>query len=145
MYKYIFTWQFNFQLKMNSWLIIALPGAVTFFIWMMRLRKKAVTADYFKNKIILITGASSGLGEALAKEVCKMTSIKLVIASRKIESLEKLRQNILASCIGVMPSEISCFKLDLNDPKSIDDFCLQLRFQYPNGVDILINNAGNIF
>lgn len=49
-----------------------------------------------KNKVIIITGASSGIGEATALLLAEKGA-KLVLAARRVEKLEKIVQSIKAS------------------------------------------------
>ena len=84
-------------------------------------------------KIVIITGASSGIGEALARDYASHGD-KLSLGARRIEKLETLK--------GEYPkSEILCIKTDV----SKEDDCRNLiektveRF---GRIDILINNAG---
>lgn len=51
------------------------------------------TADRIKGKTILITGASSGIGEQTAADYCKLTDgeINLVLVARRLEKLETLK------------------------------------------------------
>jgi len=98
-------------------------------------------AKFFDGKTVLITGASSGLGEELSKELFKSTTANLVLASRNKEELEKLRGNLIDS-IANRFSNICCYKLDLSEVQSIENFCEQLLSDIPDGIDVLINNAG---
>lgn len=49
-----------------------------------------------KNKVIIITGASSGIGEATALLLAEKGA-KVVLAARRVEKLEKIVQTIKAS------------------------------------------------
>jgi short-subunit dehydrogenase len=84
-------------------------------------------------KIVIITGASSGIGEALAREYA-IRGYKLSLAARRIERLEALK--------GDFPgSEILCIKTDV----SIEADCRNLiekTIERFGRIDILINNAG---
>lgn len=84
-------------------------------------------------KTIIITGASSGIGEALAKEYAKR-QFNLVLAARDIDKLHKLTSNLE----GV---EALCVKTDV----SKEDDCKRLideTIAKFGKIDILINNAG---
>jgi len=52
----------------------------------------------FKNKWVLITGASSGLGKAIALYMSKHEGANLVITARRKEQLENLKNEIESSC-----------------------------------------------
>ncbi len=85
----------------------------------------------FKNKRILITGASGGIGNELIK---KFTSLggNVLGTGTKTEKLDILKKNF---------SDIKVKKFDIIDHNRIEEFiedvCLEL-----GGLDILINNAG---
>lgn len=53
------------------------------------------TEVYFQDKVVLITGASSGIGEELAWQLCQ-AGAKLTLAARRKELLESLAQRIAA-------------------------------------------------
>ena len=52
-------------------------------------------ADSFLNKTIFITGASSGIGECLAKQFSKYGAHKLILSARRINELERVKQECL--------------------------------------------------
>ena len=84
------------------------------------------------NKTVLITGASSGIGEAFA-QVFSEQGFDLVLTARRQDRLESIASNL--------KTNIHIIQADLSDPmapKNILDFCTE------NGihVDCLVNNAG---
>jgi short-subunit dehydrogenase len=84
-------------------------------------------------KIVIITGASSGIGEALAREYA-VRGYKLSLGARRIEKLEALKEEFTGS-------EILCLKTDV----SKEDDCRNLiekTIERFGRIDILINNAG---
>lgn len=89
----------------------------------------------FKGKVVIVTGASSGIGEAVAREFAENGS-KLVLAARSEEKLAKIAQEIQRN-----GSEVYYVKTDV----SIEADCKNLinktveRF---GTIDILVNNAG---
>ena len=89
----------------------------------------------FKDKIVVITGASSGIGKAAAIEFAKRGA-KLAIIARRKEKLEEL-QKLLAQFsteVLVCPCDVS----DKESVKKMSDIVLE-KF---GKIDILINNAG---
>ncbi|TVP47907.1 MAG: SDR family oxidoreductase [Mongoliibacter sp.] len=85
-------------------------------------------------KIVWITGASSGIGKALAKTYLA-NGHKVIISARNKEALEKFRmENGSEKNIYVLP-------LDLNDADSMLEKA-QLAIQAFGKVDVLINNGG---
>jgi NADP-dependent 3-hydroxy acid dehydrogenase YdfG len=92
--------------------------------------------ESLKNKIILITGASSGIGEACAK-VFAQQGARLLICARRLERLEKLREQLKQQ----YSSDIHIFKLDVSDSNAVTAAFSQLANNWQN-IDILVNNAG---
>ena len=85
-------------------------------------------------KRIWITGASSGIGEALTYELSKR-GCKLIISARNIDALEDVKSNC------TKPNDIYILPLDLAD-FSIMDIKTKEALKALGGIDILINNAG---
>ncbi|CAG8475382.1 12453_t:CDS:2 [Acaulospora colombiana] len=90
-----------------------------------------------KNKNVLITGASAGIGEACAKEFAKSGS-NLILAARRIERLERLKQELLSENPEV---KIHTHQLDVRDKSSVDSLISSLPAELKE-IDILVNNAG---
>ena len=57
------------------------------------MQKGATLNLKLKNKVIIITGASSGIGEAIAKKLTEQGA-KLVLAARRVNRLEVLKKTI---------------------------------------------------
>lgn len=88
-----------------------------------------------KNKVVIITGGSSGIGLALAEKFGKAGS-KVMITGRNQESLDKAVVGLQAKGITV-----SAFQADVSkeaDNKAMADAAIR---QYGT-IDILVNNAG---
>ena len=91
----------------------------------------------FKDKIIWITGASSGLGEALAIESAKEKS-KLVLSARRESELERVKKE----CTKFIPEEnILILPLDVAELTNVNADVRKVIQKFGR-VDILINNAG---
>lgn len=90
---------------------------------------------YFEHKTVLITGASSGIGKALAEGIAS-NGTRLILAARRLEELEKTKSICEAKgavCEGLY--------LDISNEGSIDAFVLEV-FKQNTHIDVLINNAG---
>ena len=85
-----------------------------------------------KQKTIILTGASGGIGNEIAKQLCK-TGATLVMVERGEEQVAQLKSEFGESHI-VIQADISSDK----DRRTIFDTCEKLE----QGVDILINVAG---
>ena len=88
----------------------------------------------FSNKVVWITGASSGIGKALAIELSKLNAT-LILSSRKKEALELVKK----TCVD--PSKVQTLVLDLEDSKTLDEKVTAAIALF-GGVDILVNNGG---
>ena len=89
----------------------------------------------FKDKIIVITGASSGIGREAATEFAKKGA-KLVLVSRRKEKLDKLQQSLskFSTEVLVCPCDVS----NKDQVKQMADAVIE-KF---GKIDILVNNAG---
>ncbi|MDT4999807.1 MAG: hypothetical protein QOK12_1912 [Mycobacterium sp.] len=88
-----------------------------------------------KGKRILITGASSGIGEAGAEKLARAGATVVVVARRQ-ELLDAVAARITAA--GGDARALTC---DLSDLDAIDELVATLEKDL-GGIDILINNAG---
>lgn len=92
-----------------------------------------------KNKVIVITGANSGIGKATSIELAKLEAT-VVMACRNIErgkeALIEVREKSASKNIDLM-------LCDLGSLKSIRNFCEAFTQKY-HRLDVLINNAGII-
>jgi len=87
-----------------------------------------------KDKTIWITGASSGIGAALARAYSK-SDAHLILSARNKEALEAVR----LSC--AYPEKIKILELDLGNNSTLEHK-VETAIQYYGRIDILINNAG---
>ena len=85
----------------------------------------------FKNKKILITGASGGIGNALVKKFVSLEG-QVLATGTKTEKLEELKKNF---------PNLNILKFDISDHSKIEEFIENVSSQL-SGLDILINNAG---
>ena len=86
------------------------------------------------NKIIWITGASSGIGAELAK-IYSHRGIKLILSSRNVRALERVK----SECY--YPESIRILPIDLNDFYAAPAL-VKKAYNIFGRIDILINNAG---
>jgi NADP-dependent 3-hydroxy acid dehydrogenase YdfG len=89
-----------------------------------------------EGKLAVVTGASSGIGEATAVALARL-GCRLFVGARRIDRLEALRDRLVAELPG---AEVRLHSLDVTDPASCQAFCHAADAAGP--VEILINNAG---
>jgi NADP-dependent 3-hydroxy acid dehydrogenase YdfG len=89
-----------------------------------------------KDKIVFISGASSGLGEAIARRFAKEGAI-LLLCARNIEKLNKLKSDLEKS----HNARVFTYELDVRNRKAVDKIFDKIPNELRN-VDILVNNAG---
>lgn len=86
----------------------------------------------FKNKVVVVTGASSGIGEALARRFAALGA-HVVAGARTVDKLEEM--------VGGLPTESLAVECDVTreeDCKRLIEKAVE-RF---GGIDVLVNNAG---
>ncbi|KAB8321128.1 SDR family oxidoreductase [Tolypothrix campylonemoides VB511288] len=88
-----------------------------------------------ENQIVLITGASSGIGAACAK-VFANAGAKLILAARRLERLQELVQTLHTSSV-----QFHLLQLDVSDRSAVESAISTLPPAWSE-IDILINNAG---
>jgi len=93
----------------------------------------------FREKWVLVTGASSGLGREMARCLAEKEGAHLVIAARRKERLQALKQEIEAAC----NSRVEVLEADVGSAEGVD----QLFKKAVKIADIyaVVNNAGITF
>ncbi|MBN2275334.1 MAG: SDR family oxidoreductase [Bacteroidales bacterium] len=89
-----------------------------------------------KDKIIWITGASSGIGEALSI-LAVSSGARVILSARSVTRLETLKKQLEA----ISPGSSSVVPLDVTKPEEINKAVDTVTGQFER-IDILINNAG---
>ncbi|XP_042900430.1 dehydrogenase/reductase SDR family protein 7-like isoform X2 [Parasteatoda tepidariorum] len=91
-----------------------------------------------EDKVVLITGASSGLGEALSHAFHK-AGCRVILAARRRDALEKVKEDLMTNYQSKhIPAVVT---LDLHDLKTISERA-QGTINIYGHIDILVNNGG---
>ncbi|QKG57784.1 SDR family oxidoreductase [Hymenobacter sp. BRD128] len=93
-----------------------------------------------QDKIILVTGATSGIGEVTARELARQGA-HVIILARNRQKAERTRQEIIATTGN---QRVDVVLADLSLMQQVRDVAAQLHDKYPR-LDVLVNNAGLMF
>ena len=121
---------------------VAVVGISLWLLGRLRCRKGVD----LQSKVVLVTGASSGLGRATCFAFCRRRC-RLILCSRQVEELRKLREELAAFAAQQCGFELQAEVLQL-DIAQLDDVAPALNrvlAAFDRRVDVLINNAGVSF
>ena len=93
------------------------------------------TNDLINSKVVIITGASSGLGEATARRLADRGA-KLVLAARREDRLKALSEDLSAK-----GAEVIWQVTDVTDRKQVEALAASAKEAFGR-IDVLVNNAG---
>ncbi|ROO86097.1 NADP-dependent 3-hydroxy acid dehydrogenase YdfG [Actinocorallia herbida] len=85
-----------------------------------------------EGKVVLVTGASSGIGEATALALAA-EGARVAVGARRADRLEAL--------VRKAPGELCAVELDVTDQRSVRDAVARTVERF-GGLDVLVNNAG---
>nr|WP_315295776.1 2,4-dienoyl-CoA reductase [Mammaliicoccus lentus] len=91
-----------------------------------------------KDKVIIVTGGSSGMGKGMAKRFAE-EGAKVIITGRKLENLEKTKQEI-----EQYDGQILCIDMDVRDPERVQ-YTVDETVKTFGKIDGLVNNAAGNF
>jgi NADP-dependent 3-hydroxy acid dehydrogenase YdfG len=89
--------------------------------------------ENINDKVVVITGASSGLGEAAARHLAR-EGAKLVLGARRIERLQALAKELSLGDDAVVQTDVTQYA----QVKNLVDRAVQSHGR----IDVIINNAG---
>jgi short-subunit dehydrogenase len=90
--------------------------------------------SFYNNKIVWITGGSSGIGDAMTKQL-NAEGAKVIISARRITELQRVKN----AC--KFPENVDCITLDVTDVNAVNKTAEKLLEKY-NKIDFSILNAG---
>ncbi len=85
-----------------------------------------------KNKNIIVTGASGGIGNSIVKNLYEQEA-NLLATGTKVEKLEKLKSNF---------KNLKIMKFDISKSEKIEEFIENASKELGGNLDCLVNNAG---
>ena len=96
--------------------------------------------NHLKDKAVVITGASSGIGRSTAFEFARTSpsDLKLVLTARRIDTLQQIAADInkeVGNGVKVVP-----IQLDISKPEEVRAFLGKLPDEVKQ-IDVLVNNA----
>lgn len=89
-----------------------------------------------KDKIVFISGASSGIGKACA-ELFARAGAKLILCARSVEKIQEIGNELKAQ----YQTDTLALQLDVQDKNAVDEIVDALPLEWKK-IDILVNNAG---
>lgn len=92
--------------------------------------------SYYKQQVIWITGASSGIGEGLAKGFAKQRAL-LVISGRNMEALNRVSEQ----CLSLGAIDVLIVPFEATELEQLDALVSKVM-QWQGRIDVLVNNAG---
>ncbi|HLP94066.1 MAG TPA: SDR family oxidoreductase [Saprospiraceae bacterium] len=92
--------------------------------------------DFFRNKRVWITGASSGIGEALAIALAEKGAHLILSARNEVET-----NRVAAACLEAGAASVMFRRLDLEQHETIPEI-VSTTLKQVGKIDILINNGG---
>ena len=88
-----------------------------------------------RDKVVIVTGASSGIGKALVYELSRQGA-KIAIASRNIEELLNIEQDLKKKGTEILP-----IRTDVTKEQACKEL-IEQTYTHFGRIDVLINNAG---
>jgi len=95
--------------------------------------------------VAVVTGANKGIGYWITKNLLLSNKLSHVILTARNTNLGKAAQETLSTECHSTNTKLLFHQLDIEDEKSIDNFSSFLSENFPQGLNILVNNAGFAF
>ena len=96
------------------------------------MKETTIDSSYFRHKVVIITGASSGIGAACARLLAEQ-GCKLTLAARSVEQMEALAAELA--------TETLVLRADMTDAADIANMVAQTLERFGR-IDIMLANAG---
>ncbi|XP_012225368.1 dehydrogenase/reductase SDR family protein 7-like isoform X1 [Linepithema humile] len=130
-------WSFIWWLFKFFGLPITFPWLIYHFFDIIQLKRKRAALT---SKVVMITGASSGLGEALA-HIFYSCGCRIILVARRKEELERVKNDLMSTHQTVPTHPPIIVSLDLTNINNLKDEVIK-AISIHGRIDVLINNAG---
>jgi 3-hydroxy acid dehydrogenase / malonic semialdehyde reductase len=95
-----------------------------------------MSGSNLRNRVVFITGASSGIGSACARAFAR-EGARLLLAARRVERLEAMEVDLQEAGAAA----VHAFRLDVRDRAAVERALAELSQDWQT-IDVLVNNAG---
>jgi short-subunit dehydrogenase len=116
-------------------ILIVLIYVLSYYIYKTYIYFPPIKIEQLRNKRVIITGASRGIGEELAYEYSRY-NCRLILAAR---SIDVLKNQIAEKCRHFGATEVQCVQFDASTEEACNEL-ISKTVEYYQGVDILILN-----
>lgn len=116
------------------WFLLGSAASVAAY-WLVRFLRPEHSPLILKQAVVIITGASSGIGRAYALAFARRGA-RVVLAARRAARLEEVRAEI-----ATYAADVLCVPTDVTDDAQLEHL-VQTTLNRYGRIDILINNAG---
>jgi short-subunit dehydrogenase len=116
-------------------ILIVFIYALSYYLYKTYFYFPPIENEQLRNKRVIITGASRGIGEQLAYEYARY-NCRLVLAAR---SIDILKNQVAEKCHNLGARQVECIQFDASNEES----CIELikkAIEFYQGIDILVLN-----
>ncbi len=110
------------------------------FIYRQFIYEPPVPTASFKGKIVIVTGASSGLGLEACRWMVRLGASQIILACRNVEKAKAAAEDIQESTL-CSSDTLQVWHLDMSSYTSVQSFSDRVKAELPR-VDVLMANAG---
>ncbi|CAF1475395.1 unnamed protein product [Adineta ricciae] len=116
-------------------ILIALIYALCYYIYKVYIYSPPVENEQLRNRCVIITGASRGIGEQLAYEYSRY-NCRLVLAAR---SIDILKNQVASKCRSLGATQVECVEFDASTEQACKDL-IEKTIGFYQRIDILVLN-----
>ncbi|KAK0410443.1 hypothetical protein QR680_005133 [Steinernema hermaphroditum] len=96
---------------------------------------------HFEGKIVWIVGASSGIGEFLARHIASFRDVHLILTARRVHELGRVRNDLINS-LGMSPDSVKIIPMDVTEFDKTEEVVKRANTIFGRTVDIVVLNSG---